>query len=307
MRNQSLRPLLSICIASLLLACGGGDGGSSTPGTGAIPIRPIFDPLVLTADPSTHPEGSEEQLAFKTLNIERVRCGFGALAQNVHLDTAARAHREYLELNAAWTHREEFGKPGFSGHDAAGRATAAGFGSTWVSEGIAGGDSASRAMRALLAAPYHAIDMLYGWKELGVAFGNRTLVAVYGHAGTLQGSGDVLTYPCVGTSGVYAAITQETPAPFANYNEVWGQPVVVMAPTSFELSTAHMLGPGGPVKIKVIYGKGHTTDAHGRCVARWTCIIPEPLQPFSTYEVQLTWIQDGQPGGRTFSFETGRN
>jgi uncharacterized protein YkwD len=292
------------CATVLLSSCGGSSSDTTVATPPVADLSP-FAPLVLSIEPPTYAEGSQELLAFKELNEERHRCGFGLLSQNAHLDLAALAHHRYLALNSAVGHSEQPGRPGFTGADPYARAVASGYGQFSVSEGIAGASGGVNGIRGLLSAPYHAIDMLFGWKDFGVAFGGATLVTAYGVRTKTQWSDEIRTYPCAGTTGTHPTSTRETPAPFANFNAVWGQPILVLSPADFELRSAQVTGPQGAVPIKVIYGTGNSADPHGHCHAVWTCVIPEPLQPFTTYEVQLTWIHRGQPGGRTFTFATG--
>lgn len=306
MSSFSLRLTICGCLVAVLVACGGGAGTEDRANNPSpSPLRPPSAPLVLTVESPTHPADSQDLLGFHFLNQERSRCGFGLLAQDLRLDIAARSHREYLALNSVWAHIEVPGNPGFFGEDPSARAEAAGYELIAVGEGIVRGENAIDAMRGLLAAPYHAMNMLSGWTDVGVSFAYGVLVNLYGRRSLQQWTDEIRTYPCAESVGLHPTSTRETPAPFANFHEVWGHPILVHSPANFELRTAAITGPQGLVPIKVVYGKGHTDDRHHKCYGIWTCIIPNPLQPFTTYTVDLTWLQEGQPGGRSFSFTTG--
>ena len=303
----TLRAVVSF-VAAALAACGG--GGATNDGTTNLPtpvLAPASDSLVLAVADPTYPADSQDLLAFKTLNAERSRCGFGLLAQDRRLDAAARAHREYMALNQSWSHDEGHESSGFTGFDPFARAVHAGYNASGAGEGLIRGADAGASMRGLLAAPYHAISMLSGWKDLGVSFADGVLVNVYGTQGAMQYTDEIRTYPCAGTSATRSSSTRETPSPFSNFNEVWGQPILVMSPGKLQLTSVRVKGPLTDVPVKVIYGNDHDADPNDICLGLWTCVIPEPLQPLTTYEVQLTWLHSGQPGSRTFTFQTGRD
>ena len=79
------RPVLAVVAAAALVACGGGSGGGDAPGTPPPYVPPVQgllpSTIVTTAQSNTYPAGSAEKAAFEYLNAERLRDGFGAVAQ----------------------------------------------------------------------------------------------------------------------------------------------------------------------------------------------------------------------------------
>lgn len=296
--------------------CGGGGDGSDAGATSS-------NSAALSAGvqsgasvpPASYAAGSDAAQAFARFNIERAHCGFGALTQNARLDQAAQAHLAYLQSNSVGlSHFEDPAHLAYTGVTVGNRVSAAGYDWRAVSEIMASirPGSGERTARSLLGAPYHAIAGLAGYREVGLAWdavaGVPTLVADLGLArdATPQGGAEVVTYPCEGTSGVQASISNETPAPFpGEANAAWGQPIMVRGAASLRITAASITGPDGSVSIKGFYADGQTADPHGECADGWACVIPVALQTNTRYAVQLRGSNDGTAFERNFSFSTG--
>lgn len=257
---------------------------------------------------------SQERVAFNVLNVERTRCGFGALAQNKQLDQAAKAHVEYLTVNNTWVHDETAGLPLFTGVTPNDRAKAAGYGGIG-SEVLAGanGRDSLFALRRLLGGAYHIQTLIYGYRDTGIGWrisadNTRRLVVGLGVAANevAQNGAGVATYPCEGTANTLARNEAEAPAPFPSEpNAVWGQPIVVKGSTALRVTSAAIAGPTGPVTIKASYGDGLTTDPNGYCKTGWACIIPVELQPNTVYTATISGTDAGAAFTRAFMFRTG--
>jgi hypothetical protein len=301
---NALAALLAALVAS---GCGGG-------GDDAVP--PAALPAASSGDAGYSP-GSAQRLAYDQLNAARLRCGFGSLSQSTRLDQAAAAHGNYMSLNNEFGHGETAGKPGFTGATPLDRALAAGYAPRAVGEDLSTGGSfngstAADSIRNLMAAPYHARSLLTGFSEVGLAWNVvgslDTLTVDLGvpARSRLQPPQSVITFPCAGTTDAAARGGNESPSPFpSDPNAEWGQPVIVAGPESLRIGSATITGPSGPVSILVTYGAGATTDPNGAFTDGWISVIPEVLQPGTSYAVAIDYTVAGTPGSARFSFATG--
>jgi len=293
--------MTSLCgVLLTLAACGGGDSGttSSAPGTAA---------PVLADDDSA-------LAAYDLLNDERARCGFGRLARSSQLDLSARMHGLYLQANPTITREEDPSKPAFYAASPADRAMKAGY-VTGAVEVVAAGPDALAATRHLLAGPFDGFVMLTSsFLEVGVAStpmgtGRSSLVMDFGRPQGQQPPlvSSVRTYPCEGSVGVAAVRGGETPNPFPNEaNPQWGQPIFVFDDDLlFQLTSASITGPSGPVAIQLIYAAGQANDPLGYFQLGAAAIIPAPLAPSTLYTVTINGRTGSGPFTQTFRFQTG--
>ncbi len=299
---------LAALIAALVASGCGGGGDDVAP--------PAASPALSVSDASYAP-GSAQRLAYDQLNAARLRCGFGLLAQSARLDQAAAAHANYMSLNNEFGHRETAGKPGFTGATPLDRAIAAGYAPRAVGEDLSTGGSfngstAADSVRNLMAAPYHAQSLLTGFSEVGFAWNAvaslDTLTVDLGVPAPeqLRSPQGVATFPCAGTTDAAARGGNESPSPFpSDPNAEWGQPIIVAGPGSLQISSASITGPSGPVRLLVTYGAGATPDPNGSFTDGWISVIPEVLQPGTSYAVAIDYTVAGTPGSTRFSFATG--
>lgn len=307
---------LSLSLAALTVlvaACGGGGGGASPAPVSAAPA-----PSPASAPGTPYAAGSPQASALQEINSARAQCGFSTLTQAAELDKSSAAHASYMTLNGAYGHEEVQGKPGFTGVEFSQRETAAGYDWVFAGEVLAQmntGSTGADAMRALLAAPYHAALLLNSFRDIGIAWGDvsglPTLTADLGtRAGqSLPQPSGVVTYPCAGITDAVAVAGAESPSPFpSNPSASWGQPVIVRGPSDLALTGASITGPSGSVAILATYGSGQTADPNntGDFTGGWFAIIPATLQPGTTYTVSLTYTTGGAAASRNFSFSTGR-
>lgn len=312
------RAALAASLSALLLslaACGGGgsDSTPSTPSAPATPSTPVADQPIMDVPAPTYAPDSPEMAAYTLLNEERARCGFGRLAQNTKLDYAAKMHGLYLAANQVVTHDEDPTKPAFYAADPGARAMKAGYGSG-AAEAVAPERTSDLSIRKLLAGPYHATGILSSsFLDVGLAYtpfflNYSTLVVDLGvqSGKTPPRVTDVRTYPCEGTVGALNSVGGESPSPFpGESNPIWGQPVIVHGDVSLRVTSASIIGPAGPVAIKVIYGDGQSVDPAGYFKYGSAAIIPAPLAPSTIYTVTVNGTNKGQPFTRTFRFQTG--
>lgn len=299
---------LAAALLAALVASGCGGGGDDVAPASASPSLSVSD--------ASYAPGSAQRLAFDQLNAARLRCGFGLLSQSTRLDQAAAAHANYMNLNNEFGHGETAGKPGFTGATPLDRALAAGYAPRAVGEDLStggsfGGSTAADSVRNLMAAPYHAQSLLTGFSEVGLAWNTvaslETLTVELGvpAPSQLKPPQGVSTFPCAGTDDATARGGNESPSPFpSDPNAEWGQPIIVAGPESLRIGSATITGPSGPVRLLVTYGAGATPDPNGSFTDGWFAVIPEVLQPATTYSVAIDYTVAGAPGSTRFSFAT---
>jgi uncharacterized protein YkwD len=138
--QKSILAALFAVAALSLAACGGGGASSTTPsatlytaqctngqGTRVSTVSQadaaaqcfgdtgVYASTIVTsvpADTYNATTQAEEKAAFALLNQERSSCGFGKLAQNAQLDTAAQGHADWLLKNNYTGHYQVAGTPG---------------------------------------------------------------------------------------------------------------------------------------------------------------------------------------------------
>lgn len=352
--NRVSLTLTAISAAVILTACGGG-GSDSSPSTAAATPAPLTCPTGQTPDGTgkscvvtfvasnldtatyTFAGDSSSGRAFNDLNTARSQCGFGSLKQNALLDKAARSHADYLNTDASPSlglalHNEIVGKPFFTGVTPEARVSAAGYSRLSASEGILGFmakkwfDLNQVGMKDLLAAPYHQVDALRGWKEVGVSVRDAADAGInnqksaylvlnyatpFGSTDQLLSSTDVQTYPCQGVTGTAYELTGEYPSvqPGRDYqkNPV-GQGIAVMVRDGQELkiTTASVKesATGAPVPLQTTLTS--YSDVNGHIQKNEAVVIPDvALKPNTTYLVEISGTNSGQSFAKTFTFTTG--
>ena len=309
----------ALAIAMSLVACGGGGGGGSAPtGTGADGggnNNGGGSQTAIVASVSTPTYTGDILTAYNLLNTARGTCGVGLLAQSATLDKAALNHDNYLLANNTRGHTETSGLPGFTGVDPSARATAAGYGSPQVTEviGMVVPGSASDVVNNLLGAPYHAMILFDGLRDVGIgsaatSSGTQTVVNLGIAAGMVQTQPtSVVTYPCAGVSGLVAVNSNENPSPLPSVqNATWGQPINVRGAADLSIKSASITGPQGSLAIQAIYGTGQTADPNGfYAKPGYGVIIPAPMTPNTTYTATVNYVSSGAAGATTFTFTTG--
>ena len=324
---------LALCVG-VVAGCGGGgggDGGSTQPegGTSNPPTRNAGDSTLVTSVPApAYAGGSEEFKAFSLLNAERQRCGFGLLRQNAMLDQSARGHAFYQLFNNVAGHFQSASDPYFTGTNPGTRADAAGYNYSMVQENIMDFSGTANlanhgpdSVRGLLSAPYHALSMLRGMLDVGIAVMSSDTTgttATHGpriigqfDSGVLQGStiqkpdsAAVLTYPCEGSAGVAFELRGESPNPIPgrdlNANPI-GQGVMVMVREGQILSVTAVSMvrtlDGAPVTLRAVMTKDN--DPNGRIGYNEAVVLPDaPLLPGTQYTVTLSVTNQTATGGQ---------
>lgn len=340
--NRSLFAILPLVAA--LAACGGGGDGPAPVAQAPAPVA--AQPGVVTDVPlPSYTSGSEELTAFNLLNQERSSCGFGKLAQNTQLDSMARGHADWVTYHQIISHYQDTGTHLFTGVTPEDRATAAGYGGLdgflvqdefAYNYGTYGNDKAgfgTVAVRNLLNAPYHAIGLVNGHRDVGISLrnaydsgasdagvanqGRKALVInparLASQASQLAGISEntVLTYPCQGTTGVNFALYGEMPNPVPGrdlLNNPLGSSVqvAIREGNTLTITSASMVNTSTQAAVTLRAPVTSANDPHGAYAANRGYIVADaPLSANTTYTVTINGTNNGAAFTQTFSFTTG--
>ncbi|SCX48706.1 CAP domain-containing protein [Variovorax sp. EL159] len=297
------------------------------PGTDDPSTGDTASSIVTSVPAPTYAVGSEELAAFNLLNAERSRCGFGLLAQNAHLDIAAAGHANFQLVNNLVGHFQDDAKPAFTGVTPADRANAAGYGRGLVLDDFANATGAKAnvlgptefapqgrgvaAVRSLLSAPYHALDLLSPQLDVGFSimssdlvgttanFGPRAITQIatgiaLGQFSQKPDGAAVQTYPCDGTTGTAYQLKNEQPNPVPGRDlstAPVGQPIVVAVRVGqlLTISSATMVkkSDGSPVILRAPMVRAN--DPNFLVDPSRAIILPDqPLEPNMEYTVTVS-------------------
>ena len=328
--NRSHSLLFSLFSLAGLAACGGG-GGSPSPTLTPAPapvatvvVQPSPTPTPAPAPALIYQPGTAEKSASDFLNSARASCGFGNLTPDSRLSTAAQRHASYVFASGQATHAETPG-PLFYGADPASRALAAGYPfatgeSVYFGYGALRGDAVI-ATRNLLAAPYHALTMMYPFVHIGVgaelstADGGKTALVFSFGVGpstpppqTQDVLKDVLNFPCDGAQEIGTAMRGESPNPLPGRdlsNSPTGPAIILRGrdgktPQVTEYSMTSAAGAA----VVLIPPITSSTDLNLR--PGDVFILPNsPLLPNTQYRVRITGVLNGSAFTKNFTFKTG--
>jgi uncharacterized protein YkwD len=339
-KTQLVQAATVLAIAVSLTACGGGGGGGSpAPATATTTPTPI---QTATDVVTPYPVGSQEKLAFDTLNYERTYCGFNALVQNNKLDIAAKGHADWQLINNYLDHYQVPNTPVFTGVTSEDRAVAAGYakaGDFIDADEIHGLNGSSdktiyggvRAVKYLLNAPYHMKSLLVGFRDVGIAVRNKS-DASSAHGDRVVSQFDlasknfeglvgrnpsqIYTYPCTGSISVQRQLTNEDPNPIPGRNLTTsplgtsiyvglaiGRTLQIISATMVKVSDNSNVVLRAPITTATD-PYATTTAAYG---AHETYIAADaPLSPNTSYKVTIVGTNNGTTFTTTINpFTTG--
>ena len=331
-------PLITTILSSALLAACGGGGSAGNNGVQTVVFPFSSVPIVTVAPPSLSNYSTEELVAYNRFNSARSLCGFGYLAANSNLQTAALNHLEYLVQNNVFSHYETQGSPGYTGLTPATRMTAAGYSVDATNNEVLANQTSSTSLgfgttlsRRLLGAPYHLMGLMQGNRDIGVSVktggpigsgadltytgaGNAVwLLADMASSPTrwlqAQNASTVLTYPCDGVTDTVYEITTETPSPVPSRDlaaQPIGQPIYVQAPYGAQLTitSASITGPAGSVALLPTMTAAN--DPNHELLGNEALIIPSnALSTDTTYSVTVNGSNGGAIFSKNFTFMTG--
>ena len=248
------------------------------------------------------------------VNTWRAIAGLPGIAMNAELMRAAQNHASYYIANAGHpsmaqigVHREQAGRPGFTGESIHDRAKAAGYAGSWIDEDINFSTDAVDNVDLFVTTVFHRFALLHPSSVAvgyGIASGNGREITVIniGLDRSHQPGVDLpAVYPAPGQGGVprlwYA---YESPDPAPGLPRPVGSPLTV----SFLLGQNVEWGPvslapanGGPVEVVVVESRWRRSIG----------ITPvRPLLAGTEYFAAVSGAVDGRPFSRTWSFTTAR-
>ncbi len=324
-------------IAAFLFAltgCGGGGGGGDSADT---PDVPVVQPssLVTTVSQPTYGTTTEEWAAFNLINAERDRCGLGKLAQSTAADTATAGHSLWNVTNGYTGHFQTPNTTAFTGVSPFDRLVASGYGSSGsfqANESIFARTSTDPAgmgvtgTRLLLNAPYHAIVMLDGYRDVGIkilssndvpgAASPQVTVGYkfaykYDQGAQLLAGDAVSTYPCEGTTGVSRQLTNESPNPVPGRNlaqQPLGSSIMVLIRQgqTLNITSATLTNLTTGTAVTLRSPATSATDPNNALQSHQAFVSADaPLDALTQYQATISGTNNGTPFSRTFTFTTG--
>ncbi|MDI3317712.1 MAG: S-layer homology domain-containing protein [Bacillota bacterium] len=281
--------------------------------------------------------GAAAALALARINVYRGLAGLPPLRLDPELGRAAQAHADYFLQNLAdfrqitlAVHREEPGRPGFTGVEPWDRAAAQGYPSrSSIGEDMAFGTGVLEGVDGLMATVYHRFLLLDPYAaDAGVGLAGRrgeaaalpVLDLETGRRGDwprLDPATAVL-YPADGQSGVPVAFDGEVPDPLAAFGArpPTGYPITVQFPSlllsSLELRSASLvdLGSGAAVPFWALTPAEAASAGQKEELGQAVALLPKaPLRPGVRYQVALDLVLRDVSGRevrlhRTWSFTT---
>jgi uncharacterized protein YkwD len=296
-----------------------------------------------------YPAGSDRLEVFNLLNKERARCGFGMLNHNAILDKAAENHLEYTRLNISsnggFSHRQVLGSPGFTGISPSDRAIPLGYGNarSFVGESAASANAinagvnnrgmAADALKWLLNAPYHALDLMNNYQDVGMGYGlvsevpypsgsilNRAYLIAnpgrvdYSSSEQNLAADTVRTYPCQGSTDIKRILTGEIPNPVSPRNLATnpiGSSIVIHVKNGNTLlitgASMTNVATGAPIALLPALTKAN--DPNPGYLQSDSAIImaDKPLEAMTDYKVTISGTNNGVAFQRVFQFQTGKD
>lgn len=315
--------IIALAASAFLTACGGG-GGPQTAGPD-----------------NSNPSGiAEDVQAFEFLNAERNRCGFFTLTRKTELDTAAKAHADWMLHAGILSHVEDQTQypVGFTGGTVFERVLATNayslndgfyvFEALSVQTGLGKNGEGVNSLHRLLNAPYHSIGLLDGYRDIGVAVRNGSetgLSPQATYAAYLPGrsvpagkqllaSNAVATYPCEGSTGVANKLTNESPNPVPGRDLAVtplgvtisvkvrdGQDLAITGASLIEVST----GASVPLRTHVGGANGLADPQHDYDNSNVFISADVAMKTYTSYKAVITGTNNGAPFTREFVFTTG--
>ncbi len=325
---------LRLSALSLLAAAALGLSACGPADLDALVVPTSAPPLVTQVPSPSYLVGSAERDLFAAMNATRSAVGVGLLAQDVFLDTAARNHDRYLNLNPdADLHIEDPLLPGYTGRTVIERILNTGLGLFLGTENVGFAGSSSACVRGWLSDLRYRVNLLGPATGVGIgASAHYAVEGLYAETGcTATFAGSSTQFPAPGVYPSYP-VTGQTDVPLASEQSfapeygATGYPVTVLLQNQatrmikyaeIRLTQVTFTGPAGPVPFILMGGRDlrgpglmgvHVESSLGRSVN----LLPgSRLTPYTTYTVTLAGElapTNGAPAipfARTIQFTTG--
>lgn len=256
--------------------------------------------------------------ALARVNYHREKAGAPPMRLNGSLIETALAHSRYMVLNNFLTHIETNGNPGFTGVEPGDRATAQGYQSTNVWEGIgfyritSSGQIVHREPREnvddQISGPFHRVAPLfsklndYGYGEEKTSNGTYYYTCNYGSLS--WGDLDTVVYPGDGQTDVPLLFPgHESPDPFPDAMYPVGYAVTLFTSLySGELKIQnYSLKPVGGTNLSVYTFMPSSSSGFPYVFAMAS---KDPLKPGTEYEAHIEAIAAGKAFNKTWRFTT---
>lgn len=256
------KSIVCLSIFAALSGCGGGGGGGEnaagsggqpssgtpttpTPTTTTAPVAPVVPvsvPPATSVPAPTYAATDERSKLFTLLNEYRVQMGVGALKQDPLLDTAAKAHSDYIDVNSP-LHEEEPAKPRYYGAMPRDRATKAGVpASTWVGELIGGGGTGWLCFKGLANSVYHLQALTSNAESVGLGLNLACVIDL----GTFTGQTGTPTFNSIPLGG-----GQQMAANAIAYSPLDGEAIDRALGGETPQPAPDIANPGHPIMVRV--------------------------------------------------------
>lgn len=284
-------------------------GDTSPPPTDTTPPPPV--PGAVYGAKCTGMSANELK-AWTDVAIVRGKAKMGALDCIDAIQTAARSHSHYMEVNGLLTHTEDAGKSGYTGVNFWDRMSAAGFsgpGSAMfeVAHSIADGDGAILGEGGWINTLYHRIPFVsFGAKGYGFGAGTTTYSTMdFSSGGAKPSTTTISTWPVDGDTGVWTTFraASEIPNPLPGKVNA-GYPVSITGGGAVSISTHTLTDPAGTALDHVLITTA--TDSSGLVPKDQAYLIASnPLSRSTAYVAHFAGTVGGSPFDVSFSFTTG--
>ena len=240
--------------------------------------------------------------ALARINAHRSAVGLNPMVLHPSLILAAQAHSHYMVLNGL-NHKEEAGKPGFTGISAWDRAPYFGFPTTIVMEGIGQYfDSPSNAVDLQVAGPLHRYPILHsGLTQLG--YGQEEIFYTLNYGSLTGGDNSTVIYPGDNQKDVPISFQGgELPEPFPGANYPVGFAITLFGPKQagmMDIKTYSLHLVGG--NDLAIYTCSPASNGYPYIFA---FAAMSPLIPNTEYEAHIKAIVSGETIDHTWRFTT---
>ena len=294
------------------------NGGSdtTTPGSDTTPPPPDTTPPPTDTTPPPIPGAvygakctgmsANELKAYEDVAIVRGKAKMGAIDCIDAIQSAARNHSHYMEVNSTLTHVEDASKPGYTGVNFWDRMSAAGFsgpGSAMfeVAHSINDGDGSILGESGWINTLYHRIPFVsFGAGGYGFGAGSSGYSTMdFASGGSTPSPTTISTWPVDGDTGIWTTFraASEIPDPLPGVTNA-GYPVSITGGSAISVTT-HELTTGGSAVGHVLITK--STDSSGLVPDSQAYLIANaPLSPTTTYTAHFA----GTVGGSSFDVTT---
>lgn len=254
---------------------------------------------------------ANELKAWTDVAIVRGKAKMGAIDCIDAIQTAARNHSHYMEVNGLLTHTEDASKPGYTGVNFWDRMSAAGFGGPGsamfeVAHSINDGDGSILGEGGWINTLYHRIPFVsFGAGGYGFGAGASAYSTMdFASGGSTPSPSTISTWPVDGDTEIWTTFraASEIPNPLPGKTNA-GYPVSITGGAALSVSTHTLTDPSGTAIDHALITKA--TDSSGLVPDSQAYLIASnPLNPTTKYTAHFAGTSGGAAFDVTFSFTT---